>query len=368
MVEKDNFITDYKEKVAEVNALLTERDARLAEQSKRIAKLQSEVQTLSATIPSTEETIAYVAQRFSSEMKKRFFRRFRHAFKVRFFRLPVLISRYSLIRNSGFFDKNYYLESNPIVETEKLDPVVHYLRFGGQKGRAPGPYFSESAYRALSPDVASTSLSVLEHYESVGRAEGRRLAAPRPQNAQKLATTSASLRTAKTMGDPAPLSSVLRQALERLGLFDPAAYLEMNEDLLTGVEPWAHFLSDGIQNGRPFTTSDLVARALSRSAPDIQNALLEVNERLSGRACEQNVQIAAELLVSAGYKVAVYCSSRGNFFMHEIANLVYWQFNALLIETDLRTEESELSESFDIRIFVAPHEFFCWDGASGGET
>jgi hypothetical protein len=332
--------------------LLAERDARLAEncgllvgQSKRIAKLKSEVKTLSATIQRAEEIIAYVAQRFTSEMKKRSFRRFMDALKVRFFRLSVRTSQYSLIRNSVFFDKNYYLGSNPIVKAEKIDPIVHYLRFGGQKGRDPGPHFSESVYRARSPDVAAASLSALEHYESHGRAEGRRL-----------------LGAAETTASPAPLDSVLRQALERLGLFDPAAYLEMNEDLrLADVEPWAHFLGDGIRDGRPFTTPDLVARALSRLAPDIQDALLEVNERLASDSCEKQVQKAAELLVSADYKVAVYSSSRGNFFMQEIANLVYWQLKALGINIHLRTEESELTESFDVRIFVAPHEFF-WLG------
>jgi glycosyltransferase involved in cell wall biosynthesis len=378
VLEKANAIAGYKEKIAEANALLTERDARLAEnrgllaeQSKRIVKLQSEVKTLSATIHRAEQVIAYVAQRFTSEMKKRSFRRFKHALKVRFFRLPVRTSRYSLIRNSVFFDQNYYLAANPIVKAGKLDPVVHYLQFGGQEGRDPGPQFSEAGYRALSPDVAPTSLSALEHYESHGRNEGRRLVAPGPReqtpdNAELAATTPASLGAAKTTGNRAPLSSVLRQALERLGLFDPATYLEMNEDLqLTGVEPWANFLGDGIRNGRPFTTPNLVARALSRLAPDIQEASLEVNERLSSDSCEQQIQKAADLLVSAGYKVAVYCNSLGNFFMQEIANLVYWQLKALGINTYLRTEESELNESFDIRIFVAPHEFF-WLGR--GET
>jgi glycosyltransferase involved in cell wall biosynthesis len=169
----------------QMEALLAERDARLAgndrllaEQAKLIARLRSEVETLSRTIDRAEHMIAYVAQRFAAAMKRRSFRRFRHALKVRFFRLPVRTSRYSLIRNSVFFDKNYYLNSNPIVKAGKFDPVVHYLRFGGQEGRDPGPQFSEAGYRVLSPDVAATSLSALEHYESHGRNEGRRLLAP----------------------------------------------------------------------------------------------------------------------------------------------------------------------------------------------
>ena len=98
---------------------------------------------------------------------------------MRFSRLRVQSSRYNLIRNSVFFDKTYYLASNPDVAAAKIDPVVHYLQFGGREGRNPGPVFSEAQYRALSPDVAATPLSALEHYESVGREEGRRVVAPK---------------------------------------------------------------------------------------------------------------------------------------------------------------------------------------------
>ena len=47
--------------------------------------------------------------------------------------------------------------------------------------------------------------------------------------------------------------------------------------------------------------------------------------------------------------------------MQEIANIVHWQFKALGIDSYLRSEKSEMDEKFDIRVFVAPHEFF-WLG------
>ena len=342
--------------LAERDARLAENDRMLAEQSKRIVKLQSEVETLSTTIHRAEQIIAYVTQRFASAMKKRSFRRLRHALKVRFFRLPVGTSRYSLIRNSVFFDKNYYLSSNPDVKAEKLDPVVHYLQLGGRQGRDPGPQFSEAGYRALSPDVAATSLSSLEHYESHGRSEGRRLLAPGPS--LNVLAAAARLKKSARLLDPVSL----QQLLERSGLFDPAAYLELNKDLLSsGVDPWAHFLSGGLQEGRPFTTPSVVARALSRLAPEIQDALLEVNERLSGEASQEQLRKAAQPLITSDYKIAVYCNSQGNFFMQEIANVFYWQLKALGINAHLRSDESELSEKFNIRTFVAPHEFF-WLG------
>jgi hypothetical protein len=376
--KKDTILADGRKQKYRIEASLAEQDAQLAEnrrllteQSELIARLKSrEVEALSATIDQAEQIISYISQRFTMSMKKNVFRRLRQAFKIRLLRLPIRRSRYSLIRDSVFFDKNYYLACNPDVKAKKFDAVLHYLQFGGQEGRDPGPRFSEAGYRALSPDVAATSLSALEHYEAHGRDEGRPLLAPgRRHNAQgahgalNRATPASSAAAEPTQKPVVPRDPVaLRHTLERLGLFDPAAYLELNPDLRAArVDPWAHFLRDGFGQGRPFTTSGLVASALSRLAPDIQNSLLEVNERLSSDSGEEQIRTAAQPLVTSGCKVAVYCNSFGNFFMQEIANLVYWQMRALGIDCHLRTEESNLNERFDIRIFVAPHEFF-WLG------
>jgi hypothetical protein len=386
IAEKNIASADYRRQIRSMEALLVEREARLAEkdsrlasQSKRIEALHSDVERLSAILERAEQIIAYVAERYTGVLAKRSFRKLRHALKVRFFRLPVPTSRYSLIRNSVFFDQNYYLSSNPDVKAAKSDAAVHYLQFGGHDCRDPGPQFSEAEYRALSPDVVATSLSALEHYERHGRSEGRRLLAPGPpldrwpgpNDSATSATKSSTTQTLQQTGmqpDPA----VLRQSLERSGLFDPAAYLGLNEDVrLARVDPWAHFLGRGIHEGRQFTTPDLVARALSRLAPDIQDAMLQVNERLSGPAGEDEIQKAAEPLVISGVNVGIYCNSLGNFFLQELANVVYWQLKAFGIHTQLRTEESDLEESFDIRIFIAPHEFFLlgrgdkWRGLAG---
>src|SRR5690606_27170659 len=39
-----------------------------------------------------------------------------------------------LIRESGFFDKNWYLAKNFDVAQSNMDPLLHYLRFGGFEG------------------------------------------------------------------------------------------------------------------------------------------------------------------------------------------------------------------------------------------
>lgn len=53
-----------------------------------------------------------------------------------------------------FFDRAFYLSSNPDVARAGTDPIEHYLSHGAREGRTPAPWFDVAAYRAaarLSP-------------------------------------------------------------------------------------------------------------------------------------------------------------------------------------------------------------------------
>ena len=356
-------------------ALLVERDAKLSNQPKHISFMQAELERLSAGIYRAEGMIRYLSERYANTMRKRIFRRLRYALKLAFKRYSirpprysVRTSRYNVVRSSIFFDKNFYLGSNADVRALAFDPAVHYLLFGSKEGRDPGPQFSETGYRALYPDVDASPLSALEHYESYGRKEGRRLLSagpqldlPRGEEASMPATTTPGPVAAQAQRKPVRFADTgaWRESIGRSGLFEPDVYLSLNQDLRAGgVDPWVHFLNHGVWEGRQFTTTELVARALSRLAPEIGEELCVVRESLSSHTDEETIIEAAEPLASSGVKIGVYCNSRGNFFLQEIANLVNWQLSVLGINSQLRTEESELTEEFDIRIFIAPHEFY----------
>lgn len=85
---------------------------------------------------------------------------------------------YRALRESIFFDEEFYLDAYPDVKASGADAALHYLLCGGFEGRDPGPYFSSAGYLDQNPDVAAVGWNPLAHYELHGRAEGRALVEP----------------------------------------------------------------------------------------------------------------------------------------------------------------------------------------------
>ena len=46
-----------------------------------------------------------------------------------------------LIKKSEYYVENWYLSTNPDVAESNIDPLLHYLKYGGFEGRDPGPKF-----------------------------------------------------------------------------------------------------------------------------------------------------------------------------------------------------------------------------------
>lgn len=78
-----------------------------------------------------------------------------------------------LIRKSALFDRDWYLHRYPDVKQKKMDPVLHYCRFGWREGRMPGPDFDSVAYLQINSDVAEAGFNPLYHFERYGKGENR---------------------------------------------------------------------------------------------------------------------------------------------------------------------------------------------------
>lgn len=88
-------------------------------------------------------------------------------------RTPV--SDAELVRSSNLFESNWYLTRYPDVAADGADPVEHFIAFGGNEERDPGPNFSTSSYLKANADVKEAGMNALVHYLRHGRAEKRRL-------------------------------------------------------------------------------------------------------------------------------------------------------------------------------------------------
>ena len=78
-----------------------------------------------------------------------------------------------LLAHSPYFDKIYYLETNPDVARAGVSPIAHFLASGAREGRNPSPSFDTTFYVDHYPDVAVSGMNPLMHFLRHGRHEGR---------------------------------------------------------------------------------------------------------------------------------------------------------------------------------------------------
>lgn len=85
----------------------------------------------------------------------------------------TLARRYRRIDKSGYFDKKWYAKKYLKENVSRMDPLLHYLIVGWEKGFAPSAKFNPTLYYANNPDLAEAGVQPLEHYLDYGRKEGR---------------------------------------------------------------------------------------------------------------------------------------------------------------------------------------------------
>ncbi|GGF72879.1 hypothetical protein GCM10007301_35870 [Azorhizobium oxalatiphilum] len=91
-------------------------------------------------------------------------------------RLRARSSDVAVVRQSLFFDADWYVSTYPDVAGGKLDPAAHFVRHGAREDRDPGPFFSTSTYRRLHLDSTQGHINPLVHFETVGCTTGCALA------------------------------------------------------------------------------------------------------------------------------------------------------------------------------------------------
>lgn len=95
-------------------------------------------------------------------------------------------AKYSnLIKKSGLFDSKYYLLKNPDVKKSNIDPLTHFMRYGGVEGRNPGPAFDSKYYLIKNPAAREMRINPLVHHLITPGAESRLLKPPKTKTIQQ---------------------------------------------------------------------------------------------------------------------------------------------------------------------------------------
>ncbi|CAH6828712.1 hypothetical protein VCHA34P112_170108 [Vibrio chagasii] len=74
-----------------------------------------------------------------------------------------------------YFDKQFYLENNKDVSESDVEPIEHYLNFGWKEGRNPCSWFNVNSYLRLNEDVRISGVEPFNHYLEFGKSEKRPL-------------------------------------------------------------------------------------------------------------------------------------------------------------------------------------------------
>lgn len=76
------------------------------------------------------------------------------------------------IKNSDFFDEEFYLNLYSDVKNSNIDPIEHYLILGWKEGRYPSLKFDTWSYLDAYPDMKESGMNLLLHYILFGKKEG----------------------------------------------------------------------------------------------------------------------------------------------------------------------------------------------------
>jgi len=76
---------------------------------------------------------------------------------------------YLIIKNSKYFDIDYYLLHNEDVKLAKIDAITHYLQYGWKENRDCTPIFDGNEYLRKHLEVYKLGIPPLLHYELYGK-------------------------------------------------------------------------------------------------------------------------------------------------------------------------------------------------------
>lgn len=122
-------LDDSKARITRLTSLANKRDQKISEQDQLVKSLLRKVSGLEHVSDELSTLVAQLLKTFFANRD-----------------LPVIHNRRvrnfaTFIQAVGIFDADWYAERNPDIDTSKLDPAEHFVRYGAREGRAPSARF-----------------------------------------------------------------------------------------------------------------------------------------------------------------------------------------------------------------------------------
>ncbi len=158
---------------------------------------------------------------------------------------------YQKIKTSELFDAEYYAENNPDIVRLKVDPIIHYIKYGGFEHRNPSRYFNSGFYLASNPDVLKSGINPLVHYIMFGVQDKRK---PLPEAVEEPDKTSQLTFTGSKLSEDKGKMALQEHEIQLIRyseFFDGDYYKSTNPDVeKPGVDPAKHFYLHGAREKR----------------------------------------------------------------------------------------------------------------------
>jgi GT2 family glycosyltransferase/glycosyltransferase involved in cell wall biosynthesis len=162
--------------IESLNQAVAQRDGQIESLNQAVAQRDGQIESLNQTMVERDREIVNYQTSKSWRMTKplREVTQWKRKFKNRIMPVLYFFNRsYRVMKKSGLFDSEYYLNVNPDVAKSGVDPLIHYMAFGANEGRNPNPLFDTACYLRLNRDVAESGMNPLAHYARFGIREGR---------------------------------------------------------------------------------------------------------------------------------------------------------------------------------------------------